>query len=97
MESIGLLTVIVLILAAFRLTRLVVGDKFFEGLRTRTVGSKLGYLLTCPFCMSVWVGAGLATGQGLVGETLVWQVFIGALALSAVICILATLLPDLFD
>lgn len=98
MENIGILTVIVLILAAYRLTRLVVADVFpFEDLRTKTVGSKLGYLLTCPFCVSVWVGFGLVIGQALVGELLGWQIFIGALALSAVICILASLVPQLFD
>ena len=98
MESIGILTILVLILAAYRLTRLVVSDKVpFEGLRDRTVGTKLGYLLTCPFCTSVWVGFGLAIGQGLVGDSGVWQAFIGAMALSAVVSLLASLLPSVFD
>jgi hypothetical protein len=96
-ETIGILTVVALVLATYRLTRLIVADKIFEGLRTRTVGSKLGYLVTCPFCLSIWFGFGLAIGQAVIGTTMVWQVFIGALALSAVVCILAALVPQLFD
>lgn len=97
METIGILTLVALILATYRLTRLIVSDKIFEGLRTRTVGSKIGYLVTCPYCMSIWFGFGLALGQAVLGATVGWQVFIGAMALSAIVCILVTYLPALFD
>lgn len=98
MGTIGILTLLALILAAYRLTRLVVSDVFpFEPLRTKMVGTKIGYLLTCPFCSSVWVGFGLGIGQLLLGATGVWQVFIGAMALSAIVSIVATYLPALFD
>jgi hypothetical protein len=97
-ESIGILTLIVLVLAAYRLTRLIVADVFpFEPLRDRTVGTKFGYLLTCPFCSSVWVGFGLAVGQAIIGGTVGWQVFIGALALSAIVSLATTIYPHLFD
>lgn len=97
METIGILTVLALVLATYRLTRLIVADKIFEGLRNRTVGSKIGYLVTCPFCLSIWFGIGLAIGHAVFGATLVWQVFIGAMALSAVVSLLASLLPDVFE
>lgn len=98
MEDIGTLTVIILVLATYRLTRLIVSDTVpFGNLRTRKVGSKVGYLLSCPFCVSVWSGAFIATGQGIIGDMWGWQVFTSAMALSAVICLLATLLPQSFD
>lgn len=98
MEYVGILTVVALVLAAYRLTRLVVADVFpFEPLRERTVGTKLGYLLTCPFCVSVWVGGFLASGQALVGGGWGWQVFVGAMALSGAVSLLATLAPKTFD
>jgi hypothetical protein len=97
-ENIGILTVLVLVLATYRLTRLVTSDTFpFEPLRTRTVGSWFGYLITCPFCVSVWLGGFVAVGQGLIGDTWGWQVFTGAMALSAVVCLLASLAPQSFE
>lgn len=98
METIGLLTIVVLVLAAYRLTRLVVTDEFpFGKLRDRAFGTWLGKLLTCPFCASVWIGGFLATGQALIGNTMGWQIFIGAMALSAVVSALAALVPHLFE
>lgn len=98
MENIGTLTVIVLVLAAYRLTRLVTADTFpFEKLRLQMHGTWFGKLITCPFCVSVWVGGFLAVGQGLIGSTWAWQGFIGALAISAVVCLMATLAPHSFD
>lgn len=98
MEYIGILTIVALVLASYRLTRLVTADVFpFEPLRERTVGTKLGYLLTCPFCVSVWVGGFLAGGQALVGDTWGWQVFVGAMALSGTTSLLASLAPESFD
>lgn len=98
MESIGTLTVIALVLATYRLTRLVVADTFpFEKLRLQKHGTWFGELIGCPFCMSVWVGGFLAIGQGLVGDEWAWQVFVGAMALSAVTTLIAALLPVSFD
>lgn len=98
MEHIGILTVIVLILAAYRLTRLVVVDYFpFEKLRLQMHGRWLGKLMTCPFCSSVWIGGGLAAGQALVGDNPVWQVFIAGMAISAVVSLMVTLVPQVFE
>lgn len=98
MDHIGILTVLALVLAAYRLTRLVQADSFpFGKLRTKMVGSWLGELMTCPFCVSVWVGGLLAVGQGLIGDMWGWQVFVGAMALSGITSLLAALAPDSFD
>lgn len=100
MENIGILTLIALTLATFRLTRLVIADYVpFGPLRDReqAKGSKLGILMGCPFCTSVWVGGFLAAGQGLVGDAWGWQVFIGAMALSGATSLLAVFGHDFFE
>lgn len=100
MEHIGILAVVTLVLATYRLTRLVVSDWVpFGPLRERqkSRGTKLGELMGCPFCVSVWVGAGLAVGHGLADDAWGWLVFIGALALSGVISLLAALVPQSFE
>lgn len=54
---------IIIGLATYRLTRLVTTDTIFEALRERFWGkyppqsSKLGYLITCDWCTSVWVAS----------------------------------------
>lgn len=53
---------VVLALATFRVTRLVVVDELFSGLRDRfwsrfPPSTRLGYLLTCSWCTSVWVAS----------------------------------------
>lgn len=100
MEHIGILAVVALVLAAYRLTRLVVSDWVpFGPLRERETskGSKLGDLMDCPFCTSVWVGGLLATGQALVGDGWGWQVFVGAMALSGAVSLLASLGHQAFE
>ena len=98
MGSLGTLTVIALVLATYRLTRLVVADEFpFGGLRDRMHGRWLGKLITCPYCTSVWIGGFLAAGQAFVGDGRGWLVFVGAMALSAVTSLLASLAPQTFD
>lgn len=47
--------------AAWRLTRLVVDDEITRELRDAVAakhghGSKLTYLVNCPYCVSVWAG-----------------------------------------
>jgi hypothetical protein len=48
------------VLAVARLTRLITEDEITEPMRDfiqgRWQGSKLAYLVTCPFCVSVWMG-----------------------------------------
>ncbi len=47
-------------LAVARVTRLVVEDKITEDLRYKVIGryqgTKLAYLVTCQYCVSVWAG-----------------------------------------
>lgn len=69
-----LLEFVVLALACFRLTRLVTTDTIFNPLRERfwrrfpPETTKLGYLSTCDWCTSVWVGSLLA-GSGTIFPT----------------------------
>ena len=99
MDHIGLLTAIALALAAYRVTRLITADKFpFEPVRMRAEGHPFwGTLLSCPFCVSVWVGGFLAIGHALVGDGVGWLIFVGAMALSGVVSLIASLAPHSFD
>lgn len=100
MEHIGILTLIALVLAAYRLTRLVVSDEVPFGPLRRNVegsGSKFEYFMSCPFCVSMWVGGFLALGQGLIGDEWGWQVFAGAMALSGATSLIASLAHDAFE
>ncbi|TWG96358.1 uncharacterized protein DUF1360 [Nocardioides sp. J9] len=54
-------------LATYRLMRLVRDDRVAEPLRSTVherygdvEDSKVAYLLQCPWCLSIWFGAGLA-------------------------------------
>lgn len=58
---------VLLVLAAYRLTRLVTRDSIWEGTRDRLgarlvdqgsgLGAKVAELITCPYCAGVWVSA----------------------------------------
>jgi hypothetical protein len=55
-------TFVILCLAAFRLTRLVTTDTITEGLRNKIWSkwpptTKLGYLITCNWCVGYWTSA----------------------------------------
>ena len=58
-----LLEFVIIALAVFRLTRLITTDTIFESLRNRLWAkfpphkSKLGYLITCDWCTSIWVAS----------------------------------------
>jgi len=78
-------------LAVYRLTRLVVEDTIAEPIRDRIVEAapegRLAYFLTCPWCVSVWVGfawAGLAVAAPAVaapvGAALAWSAAAGLLS-----------------
>jgi hypothetical protein len=78
-------------LAVHRLTRLVVDDEVTAPLRKRLTEAApeghLAYLLSCPWCVSIWLGAGwaalavaappVAAGAGAV---LAWSSATGLLA-----------------
>jgi hypothetical protein len=54
------------VLAVSRLTRLVIEDKITEPFRNEILehsdSEHLQYFITCPYCVSVWVGAAVAVG-----------------------------------
>lgn len=52
--------------ATYRLARLVTEDEITAEIRERILerssGGKLGYFITCPWCVSMWAGGLLAAG-----------------------------------
>lgn len=59
----GAVEFLILGLATYRITRLFTRDTIFESARNRfwdrfpPESSKLGYLLTCEWCLSVWLAS----------------------------------------
>lgn len=84
-----LISLLLDIVATYRLTRLIVRDEITADLREivfkrfppRT--SKLGYLLTCTWCISIWAAGGIFTLRRLSPETA--DYVSGILAASAVV------------
>ena len=80
-------------LATYRLTRLVVEDEITAHLREMLWDrydpgeTKIGYLVTCPWCMSFWVGAGVVVARHTFPRT--WSSVAKALTFSAVTGIIA--------
>ena len=78
----------VLGLATYRLTRLIVRDELLSGPRNwfwskfPPETNKVGYLLTCVWCMSVWTGSLIAISRIIVPEATTIVAFV--LALSAI-------------
>lgn len=74
-------------LATYRLTKLVIDDKITEDFREKVwekhpPDSKIGYLISCPWCVSVYVGLGVvALRKAAPG---VWDPLSRALAASSV-------------
>lgn len=51
------ITIILVALSTYRLTRLVTADRITQKLREWLIarGEMLGYLATCDWCLSIWV------------------------------------------
>jgi hypothetical protein len=81
--NVAALDVVLVVLATYRLTRLVTADKITEPLRVwlEARNPRVGYLATCDWCLSVWVAPWPALA------VVVWSgsdvVRIGLLALTA--------------
>lgn len=78
---------IVFSLAIYRATRLVTRDEIFSGLRNRIWNrfppetTKTGYLFTCEWCSSVWLGLAFVSWYTINAES--FRLIAYALALSA--------------
>ena len=86
---------IFLALACYRITRFLISDFLIQTLRDKfwdrfpPESTKLGYLATCPWCLSIWVGLALQTCYTIVPLQTMWFCYV--LALSAVVGLLTAL------
>lgn len=76
-------------LATFRVARLVVEDVIFDEVRDQVVSrlklaghTKIAFAVTCPWCASMYVGAGVVVARKVAPR--VWGPVAAALAFSAV-------------
>lgn len=74
-------------LAVYRLTRMINQDYIFEDLRNKIFehfprDTKIGYLFTCDWCMSIWCAAFLFTIKKLRPEE--YKILAGILATSGI-------------
>lgn len=75
-------------LAVYRLTKLIRDDKIFEDVREWVFqhhppeSTKTGYLLTCPWCLSIYFGAAVSVSRMIAPGP--WRIAARALAFSAV-------------
>lgn len=84
---------LILALATYRLSRLVVEDEITASLRDKIwakypPSTKLGYLLTCYWCTSVWISTALIFSYILIPTVTITVALI--FALSAVTGIIST-------
>ena len=84
---------VLLALATYRVTRFLTTDHLFETTREKIFNrynpstSKIGYLFTCEWCMSIWVGLGFTFWYTINQE--ITRFFAVALALSAIASLLS--------
>lgn len=96
---IGLTTLLLAGLATARLTRLATEDQILAGPRARLirrlgVDHPISYLVTCPWCMSMWIAAAIAPAAWWAGSTAWFQIPAVALAFSYVTGLLASIGGD---
>ena len=89
MTTIDPLVVLLSILFVWRVTRLIVADQIIKPVRDRIV-LRLGpdqwfaYLITCPWCASVWVGAATSVAAYWWADARWWFIMVLAGAASLV-------------
>lgn len=99
MEMLDPVTLIVLMFAVARVTRLIVDDKISLPLR-QWVLAKSGedgwffYLVSCPWCMGVWVSAGM-TAVTFLWDSRVWSALLVFLAVAQLASALLTFKPEI--
>lgn len=92
----SVLEFVIFALATFRICRFLIEDALFEPVRDRIwakwppESTKLGYLLTCYWCLSIWIAIPL--GIGMLFGGIIAFVAAAILALSAVAGIIQGLL-----
>ena len=69
--TIDIFTYLILVLAAYRVTRLITTDTILEGFRNwvwsrQDPGTKIGYLISCNWCTGFWVSLAFILGYLLV-------------------------------
>lgn len=84
-----MLTLLTDALATHRLTKLIIDDKLTEDLRDKVFArfgnpddSKISYLITCPWCVSIYVGAGVAVIRSVAPRP--WSMVARALVASTI-------------
>lgn len=88
MQNFTFLAYIVFSLATYRATRLLTRDEILQSARNRIwkrfppESTKVGYLLTCEWCVSIWVALAFTTWYTINEST--FRFFAVALSLSAV-------------
>ena len=93
--NISLLHFVVLCLAVYRVTRFFISDHLFSPLRDKFWGkfppesTKLGYLLTCPWCLGFWLSLIFFTCYTIIPLPTLYACYV--LALSAVVGLLTAL------
>lgn len=90
-------TYVIMALAAYRLTRLLTTDVILEGLREKIwkkypPSTKLGYLFTCNWCMSIWAAA-FIIGLASLLPAVAYVVSL-VLSISAIVGLVATKLDN---
>jgi hypothetical protein len=77
---------VITMLATYRLTRIVTADEITKNIRGWVVDRSewFGYLVTCDWCLSIWVAPFPALALLLWTDIIIVQVGLVALALSAI-------------
>jgi hypothetical protein len=71
--------------ATYRLTRLLTADKITESLRIAVIRRSqwFGYLFTCDWCMSIWIGMAISVATFFHAENNFFFVLLAGLTFSA--------------